>query len=144
MSPTLGRCLCGAVTVALKGKPVRMAQCHCMDCQRNTGTGHSNNAIFHESDVEVAGGPTRGFAVTADSGNVLTRHFCETCGSRMFAYNSGRPGMITLPVGVFEDTSWYEPRMVLYQGRRRAWDPELPGVPAYDAMAPVPPPAGSG
>lgn len=141
MFPVSGHCLCGAVAVVAKAAPVRMAQCHCMDCQRNTGTGHSNNSIFHEGDVEVMGGPTRGFTVTADSGNVLTRYFCETCGSRMFAFNSGRPGMITLPAGVFEDTSWYEPRVVLYRGRRKAWDPELHSVEAFDAMPPLAIPA---
>ena len=140
MFPLTGRCLCGNVTVTIKAEPVRMAQCHCLDCQRNTGTGHANNAIFKEGDVAVSG-ETRSFSVTADSGNKLTRHFCGTCGSRMFGINSGRPGMITLPAGVFEDSSWYQPQMILFKGRRTAWDPEITGVAAFDAMQPVAPPA---
>lgn len=140
MFPVTGQCLCGRVSVTAKAAPVRMAQCHCLDCQRNTGTGHANNAFFKDTDVEV-GGTTRSFTITADSGNRLTRHFCETCGSRVFAINSGRPGMMTLPAGIFQDSSWYKPQMILFRGRRTAWDPEVPGVPAHEGMPPPPSPA---
>lgn len=140
MFPATGRCLCGAVTVVAKAAPVRMAQCHCLDCQRNTGTGHANNAFFKETDVEVSG-ETNSFTITADSGNKLTRHFCGICGSRVFGINTGRAGMITLPAGIFANSGWYQPQMILFQGRRPAWDPELPGIDTFDAMPPAPAPA---
>ena len=116
-----GRCLCGAVTVAVSGAPLRMAQCHCVDCQRITGTGHATNALFASSDVTIAG-DTNSFAVVADSGNTATRHFCPKCGSRVFGVNSARPGVINLPVGVFEDSSWFKPQLALYNKRRQVWD----------------------
>ena len=132
-----GRCLCGAVTIALKGTPVRMAQCHCLDCRRSTATGHSSNAFFKAEDLTVSG-ETKGFTVTTDSGNKSTRHFCPACGSRMYGTNTGRPGMVVVPVGSLEDTSWFSPQAVLYTRSRPAWDMTTDAVPNFKAM---PPPA---
>src|SRR5450756_705007 len=90
-----GRCLCGAVSYIINAKPVRMAQCHCKDCQRASGTGHMSLAFFKKEDVTIRGA-TASYASTADSGNINTRHFCPTCGSRVYGENSGRPGIIAV------------------------------------------------
>lgn len=135
MFPSRGQCLCGRVTVLAKAPPVRMAQCHCRDCQRVSGTGHATNALFKNSDVELVGA-TENYAVTADSGNTFARHFCSSCGSRVYAINSGRAGMTIVSVGVFDDSSWFRPEVVLYTSRRCAWDPEIKGVPAFEGMPP--------
>lgn len=135
---TSGRCLCGAVHVAIAGAPVRMAQCHCSHCRHASGTGHVSNAIFHESDVTITG-ETKSFTVTTDNGNAYARHFCPTCGSRLFAINSGRPGMIIVHVGLLEDTSWFEPQMVLYARDRAHWDLTTDAVPNHDTAPPMSP-----
>jgi hypothetical protein len=134
-----GQCLCGAVRFISKAKPVRMAQCHCRDCQRVSGAGHTSNALFEAANVEVTG-RTSSFALKADSGNTLTRHFCPICGSRVFATNSGRPGMIVLPAGSFDDSSWFSPQAVLYTRSRHDWDTAGDTVPAFAAMSPPPSP----
>lgn len=127
-----GRCLCGAVTIAVTGAPLRMAQCHCLDCQRITGTGHATNALFAETDVTIKG-ETGSYAAVADSGNIATRHFCSTCGSRVFGLNSARPGVVNVPVGVFEDSSWFKPQLALFNKRRQVWDAADPSVEQQDA-----------
>ena len=134
-----GQCLCGAVRFVVKAMPVRMAQCHCRDCQRVSGAGHTSNALFEAANAEVTG-KTSSFAVKAESGNTLTRHFCPTCGSRVFATNSGRPGMIVLPAGNFDDSSWFSPQAVLYTRSRHGWDTAADGVPAFVGMSPPPSP----
>lgn len=135
-----GHCLCGAVTVAASAPPFRMVQCHCKDCQRATGTGHISNALFNESDVAMCG-ETSSHSVVADSGNTLTRHFCPTCGSRLYAFTTGRPGAISVPVGLFDDTSWFKPHAVIYTKHRADWDVSAADVPSFDAMPPSVPKA---
>jgi hypothetical protein len=135
--PVSGQCLCGAVRVTAKAAPFRMAQCHCRDCQRVSGTGHTTNALFNEADVEIFG-ETKGFAVTADSGSTLTRYFCPVCGSRMLGHNSARPGAVILPAGIFDESDWFQPQSVLYAERRPAWDPARTDIPNFDAMPPQP------
>ena len=133
-----GRCLCGAVTYQIKGKPARMAACHCKDCQRSSGTGHMSLAFFQQADVSISG-ETSSYPATADSGNVNTRHFCPTCGSRMFSYNSARPGVIGIAVGSTDDNSWFGAQAVVYTRRRAAWDVTAEDVPNFDTMPPPPP-----
>lgn len=139
MFPSRGQCLCGRVTVLAKEPPVRMAQCHCRDCQRVSGTGHTTNALFRSGDVELVGA-TGCYSVTADSGNTFTRHFCSSCGSRVYAFNSGRQGMTIVSAGIFDDSGWFRPEVVLYTRRRCIWDPEVAGVPAFERMPPPPKP----
>ena len=132
-----GQCQCGDVRLKVKGKPLRMAQCHCRDCQRATGTGHASNATFRQADVSITGA-THSFATTADSGNTLTRHFCPRCGSRIFIVNSARPAMVTVTAGIFDDSSWFEPQAVLYTKYRPRWDATSDAVPNFEAMGLAP------
>lgn len=127
-----GRCLCGAVTIFVSGAPLRMAQCHCLDCQRITGTGHATNALFAATDVTI-NGDTGSYDAVADSGNTATRHFCSTCGSRVFGVNSARPGVVNIPVGVFEDSSWFRPQLALFNKRRQVWDAADPEIEQLEA-----------
>jgi hypothetical protein len=126
-----GRCLCGAITFMVAAAPVTMGQCHCKDCQRATGTGHISNARFRCEDVSVSG-ETKTFPVTADSGNINTRHFCATCGSRLFSENSARPGFINVHAGVFDDHAWFEPEWIFYKKTQPRWDITTEDVPCHD------------
>lgn len=130
-----GGCLCGAVRFAVKGRPIRMALCHCTDCQRASGGGHMPNAIFNAADVTVSG-ETSSYASVADSGNTLTRHFCPTCGGRLFLYSAARPGLIVMAAGAFDDSAWFRPQVVLYTRSKRAWDLSDPAVPHFEGMPP--------
>ena len=134
-----GRCQCGAVTFSIAGPPVTMGHCHCKDCQRVSGAGHLSNARFRSEDVTLKGA-TATYAVKADSGNTATRHFCPTCGSRLFSENSARPGFMNFHVGTFDDTTWFAPQWVIYTDRRAAWDTTTDAVPNYPGMMPIPPP----
>jgi hypothetical protein len=133
-----GRCLCGAVTYTINSAPVRMAHCHCKDCQRSSGTGHMPLAFFNQDGVAIRG-ETTSFAATADSGNVATRHFCPICGSRVFSTNSGRPGIVGFAVGCADDNSWFSPAAVVYSKRRQEWDSTPEDIPNFEQMPPPPP-----
>ncbi len=130
-----GRCLCGAVKLTITGEPLAMMQCHCKGCQRASGTGHMSIVRFKVEDVVIEG-ETASYASTADSGNINTRHFCPTCGARVFGRNSGRPGTINIAVGCLDDTSWFKPGSVLYTKERPPWDMTAADVDTYEAMPP--------
>lgn len=112
-----------------------MVQCHCLDCQKFSGTGHTSNAYFAESDVVIDGG-TREFTVIADSGAEMTRTFCPTCGSRLTGRNSTRPDLVAVFVGCLDDQSWYKPQMVLYASRQYDWDITTDEIPQFEKMPP--------
>ena len=92
-----GHWLCGAVSYSINGEPVLMGHCHCKDCQRVSGAGPMSNAFFMRDDF-VLSGTTGSHSVTAQSGSINTRHFCPTCGSRVYGEVSARPEWWSCPL----------------------------------------------
>ncbi len=74
-------------------------------------------AFFKKDDVTILG-KTASYPSTADSGNINTRHFCPTCGSRVYGENSGRPGVIGIAVGCLDKNDWFSAQAVVYTKRR--------------------------
>jgi hypothetical protein len=128
-----GGCLCGAVRYEIDGEPVFAGHCHCTDCQKATGTGHVSVMAFPETAVKITG-VTTGYAVTADSGQPYTRNFCPKCGSLIFGQIGAMPGVMTITAGTLDDTSLYEPQMVIYTKSRPSWDRIDSGLPEFETM----------
>ena len=131
-----GKCLCGMVNYSINAEPVKMAQCHCTDCQQSSGTGHFSLAFFPKDKVTIEGN-TRSFTTTADDGPEITRHFCPECGSRLFATNNINSFM-SIAVGCLDDHSWFKPQAIVYNKRKPAWDFMNESLPTFDEMPPAP------
>jgi len=124
-------CACGAVSVRFAGTVWSMFMCSCEDCQKATGTGHSAVAIAAPADVSISG-ETRAFARIANSGATLTRHFCPTCGTPIWAQSSRAPEGLMLPVGLFGgETTWFAPSQVIFGRSHRDWDLLAADIPRY-------------
>ncbi len=130
-----GRCLCGQLQIEVNGEPVAMVHCCCHDCQKASGTGHMSIARFREADVRITGRYAT-WGVKARSGNINYRHFCPECGGRGFGTNSGRPGLINVSVGMFEDSSWFRPQAVIFDCHRQPWDHFAEDMPRYEEYPP--------
>lgn len=128
-----GSCLCGDITFEVNGEPLRMAQCHCDDCRKITGTGHNVQAFFKRDDITISGTPAT-HQSQSDAGTTRTRYFCPNCGSRLFSENSATPGGMGIAAGAFEDSSWFDPQAILYAAKRSEWDPIDPNKKCFDAM----------
>ncbi|MBL1278403.1 MAG: GFA family protein [Ectothiorhodospiraceae bacterium] len=116
-----GRCLCGNVTYEVQGKPVIVAHCHCVDCQRLSGSGHLPGAMFQESQFTLTG-EVGEYALTSDNGTVVTRGFCRMCGSPIFGKNTGMPGFVTITLGTLQDSSHLKPEVAIFSRNRKSWD----------------------
>ena len=94
--------------------------CHCLDCQRRTGSVFGAQARFPDSEVQIHGDATT-YERTADSGNRITFHFCPTCGATVYYTIDDQPGLIAVPVGAFADPTFPAPRVSVYEVRRHPW-----------------------
>lgn len=130
-----GKCLCGAITFEVAEPPLRMAQCHCEQCRRSTGTGHIMQAFFKRDAVAITG-KTATYSSMSDAGFERTRHFCPTCGSRLFAENARNRAAIGIAVGAFDDSSWFKPAINLYASQRPVWDVVDPEIESHAEMQP--------
>ena len=116
-----GRCLCGRCSYEIEGEPIIVAHCHCLDCQRLSGAGHTTGAMFAEQEVKLAGEPSS-YLLESDGGNTVTRLFCGDCGSPLFGKNSGMPGFMTVTLGTLDDPNVLQPQVAVYARSRRRWD----------------------
>ena len=99
--------------------------CHCLACQRRTGSTFGAQARFADEGSRVEGISTT-YARTGDSGGTATFHFCPTCGATVFYRVDGMPGFVAVPIGAFADPSFPPPRISVYESRAHAWT----GIPA--------------
>ena len=128
-----GRCLCGACRYELSGDPIIVAHCHCRDCQRLSGAGHSTGAMYAEADITLFGDPAA-FALTSDSGATVTRLFCGACGSPLFGKNSAMPGLMTATLGTLDDPDQLTPQVAIFTRSRRRWDGIDADVASFEAQ----------
>ncbi len=55
--PITGRCLCGAIQYSSGAEPMMMGHCHCEDCRRSSGSGHTSHLALPETSVTITGAP---------------------------------------------------------------------------------------
>lgn len=124
-------CSCGQLNLTATGDPVRISVCHCLACQRRTGSVFGAQARFERSNVAIEGRSTR-YRRTADSGAQITFHFCPDCGSTVYYLLDQVPDVITVPVGAFADPTFPPPRVSVYEARRHAWSSVPDDVEHFD------------
>lgn len=130
-----GGCLCGAVRYTCTAEPMMSGHCHCEDCRRTSGTGHCSHMGAPEGAVTLTG-ETRGYTRAANSGNLVTRHFCPTCGSAIYSVNAAMPGMMFLRASSLDDLEVFKPQLHVFVSRAASWDKPGEGMPAFDVMPP--------
>jgi hypothetical protein len=113
-------CSCGDVSVTCTGEPAKVSLCHCLECQKRTGSTYGIAAFFPREAV-AASGETHAYTRPSDSGHDVTFRFCPTCGSTVFWEAHRLPGLIAIAVGAFADPSFPAPQQAVYTQYRHAW-----------------------
>lgn len=127
-----GGCLCGAVRYACSGNPQFSLQCHCRDCQRQSGAAHVSAVRMLAAEFRLVRGSPKLYVAKADSGNAVTRAFCDQCGTPLYVQVSTRPDLVGLRVCTFDDPSWFRPEANIFVKSAQPWDHLDPAVPVYD------------
>ena len=111
--------------------------CHCVDCQRRTGSLFSIAAFFERSAVSVVDGASKTFTRNSVVGKLVTFHFCPECGSTVFWEPERMPRLIGVAGDAFGDPSFPQPEQSVFTRYKHAWL-GLPGdMPAFATMPPT-------
>ena len=124
-------CSCGQLKAEVTGDPVRVSVCHCLACQRRTGSAFGAQARFLWENVSISGHASE-WSRTGDDGGVITFRFCPTCGATLFYTIDDQPDRVAIPLGAFADPSFPAPGFSVYESRKHAWV----GMPAEMVHAP--------
>jgi hypothetical protein len=120
MKTRVATCRCGRLKATCEGEPVRVSVCHCLDCQKRSGSAFAAQARWPENQVTVAG-EAKTWQRVADSGHRATYRFCPHCGSTLTYVIEGWPGVIAVPIGAFADPDFPKPRFSVYEHRKHGW-----------------------
>lgn len=131
MTSRIATCSCGQLRVTCEGEPVRVSMCHCLECQKRTGSTYGVQARWPASQAAVAGRSSR-FVRTGDEGNVATFHFCPDCGSTVYYQFDAIPDIVAVAVGNFADPSFPPPKFSVYEVRKHAWVGVPPDAERHD------------
>jgi hypothetical protein len=113
-------CSCGQLHLTVQGDPVRISMCHCLACQRRTGSAFAMQARFPASHVHVFGHFTE-YTRMSDLGEKRTFHFCPECGATVFYTTEDAVDVVAVPIGAFADPSFPTPTVSVYESRRHSW-----------------------
>jgi hypothetical protein len=112
-------CSCGQLSLVAEGDPIRISVCHCLACQRRTGSTYGMQARFPTDRVQIEGRATE-YERTSDDGEARTSSFCPECGSTVY-YRLAGVDAVAVPVGAFADPAFPPPRVSVYESRRHPW-----------------------
>ena len=135
-SPMTGGCLCGAIRYESAGGPVFSLNCHCRDCQRQSGSAYNAALRVPAAGFRVTQGEPKLYVKTADSGNTVARAFCPDCGSPLFIRVSARPDLVGIRAGTLDDPSIFRPEADIFVKSAQPWDHMDPALPKYETYPP--------
>lgn len=120
MTTRRATCSCEQLSVTCEGDPVRVSICHCLACQKRTGSAFGVQARFRREHVTIDGKDAR-YERVGDSGGRATFHFCPECAAIVFWELDGLPEFYAVPVGAFADPTFPPPTVSIYGVRRHPW-----------------------
>ncbi|UGQ47124.1 GFA family protein [Massilia endophytica] len=127
MTSRTASCSCGQLTAQVTGDPVRISICHCLACQRRTGSVFGEQARYPRENVTVSGEATE-YTRAGDDGPGARFHFCPRCGATVYYELLGLEGFLGIPVGAFADPNFPSPTISVYEERMHKWVAPPPGA----------------
>jgi hypothetical protein len=133
-----GGCLCRQVRYRITAAPIVTRVCWCRDCQYLAAGSGTVNVCFPTSAIAIEG-ETKDYRSVADSGNVMHRRFCPSCGTALFSEAEIRPHLIFVRAGTLDDPEIAKPAATIWTSSAPSWACINENLPRIERQ---PPPAG--
>jgi hypothetical protein len=121
MKTRTATCSCAQLSLETQGKPERVSICHCLACQKRTGSVFGAQARFPRSHVRIQG-ESREWIRVGDGGSKITFNFCPNCGSTVYYAVAGYDEeSVAIAVGAFAEPGFPTPTFSVYEERMHSW-----------------------
>jgi hypothetical protein len=131
MSATLeGGCACGAVRYRLTSDPLFVHCCHCLNCQRQTGSAFVINLLIETDRLKVLAGDPQPVDAPRDRGT-QTIWRCPACQIAVFSEYT-RPEVRFVRAGTLDDPAAVAPDVHIYTRSKLPWVTLPDSVPAFE------------
>jgi hypothetical protein len=129
--PRGGGCACGGVRYRLTAEPMFVHCCHCLSCQRQTGSAFAINLLIEADQVEVLSGTPRPVDVPRDDGSVQRIFRCPECATAVFsAYDDEHVRFVR--GGTLDDPTGVRPDVHIFTRSKVGWVTIPHDVPSFE------------
>jgi hypothetical protein len=105
--------------------------CHCLNCQRQTGSTFVVNLLIEADRVEQLVGAPEAVAVPRDNGSAQRIYRCPEC--RVAVYSEyGTPAILFVRAGTLDDPSQITPDVHIYTRSKVGWVTLPESAPAFE------------
>jgi len=129
--PREGGCACGAVRYRLTSDPLFTHCCHCLNCQRQTGSAFVINLLIETDRVEVLAGDPQPVDVPRDDGSSQRIFRCPICQVAVFSEYT-RPEFRFVRAGTLDEPSGVVPDVHIFTRSKVDWVTLPDSTPAFE------------
>lgn len=126
-----GGCSCGAVRYRLASDPMFVHCCHCLNCQRQTGSAFVINLLIETDRVEQFAGEPEPVDVPRDDGSTQQVFRCPTCRIAVYSHY-GNPRVAFVRAGTLDRPAEITPDVHIFTRSKLPWVTLPDSVPAFD------------
>ena len=120
MTTLEGGCSCGAVRYRLASEPLFVHCCHCLNCQRQTGSAFVINLLIETDRVELLAGEPVAVDVPRDDGSAQTIFRCPACQVAVWS-RYGRDDVRFVRAGTLDEPRAIEPDVHIFTRSKVGW-----------------------
>jgi len=126
-----GGCACGSVRYRLTDEPLVVHCCHCLNCQRQTGSAFAVNVVIETDFVELLSGEPHVVDVPRDDGSAQQVYRCPGCQVAVYSQYTW-PELRYVRAGTLDDPSSLSPDVHIFTRSKAPWVELPPDVPAFE------------
>jgi hypothetical protein len=129
--PSEGGCACGEVRYRLASEPMLVHCCHCLNCQRQTGSAFVINLLIEADRIELLEGEPQPISVPRSGGKKQKIWRCPTCQTALYSQYTS-PKVRFVRAGTLDDPSAVAPDVHIFTRSKVPWVNLPDSVPAFD------------
>lgn len=114
------QCQCGQLHIQCSVQPTAVVACHCLACQRRSGSPYGVLAQY-PAEVLLIGGEATRYVRPTDEGNTFETFFCPQCGSTVYAKAGKHPALILVALGAIADPAFDAPVRSVWEETMHHW-----------------------
>ena len=130
-----GGCTCGKVRYRMTSKPLFVHCCHCLWCQRETGSAFALNAMIEADRVALLKGSPMVVETPSNSGKGQKILRCPECQIAVWSHYAGAGETLSfVRVGTLDEPDLLSPDIHIFTETKQPWVvlPEgVPSMPVY-------------
>ena len=128
-----GGCACGGVRYRLTSAPLFVHCCHCLNCQRQTGSAFVVNLLIESARVELLADEPVAVDVPRDDGSTQRVYRCRTCEVAVYS-EYGRPDVRFVRAGTLDEPRRVTPDVHIFTKSKVVWVVIPESVPAFEVF----------